>query len=476
MPAEIQHPSVIAAAGAVVAWFLLLLAMIFRTRVPDITPGPPTSDLGPESPAIVDYVTANGRLSDEAASATLLDLAARGILRIEEIGPELSLVRLRAHDPPEVATLPEYERLVYDHVRTLARDRVVATGALAEGARDLGEWWRRFRKAVLGEARAAGLFMPRWSKPQMSLLSTAAFVPTALVWVATSQVTTTERGEDDPRWAYAFGTLIAMGAIIGRLRGNRPTERGRPVIAAWLGVRDHLARNPRLNEQPAAAVTVWGRHLAYAAALGLAGRAVVSLPVSLPADDQRAWSDYGGLWHRVSVRYPRPRTSALIHLLRLRCRPPVQVLFAALAVGVIVFVFPGLLLRFLLPAFGIPETLARLAQLAVALLVAGPPLLRAVIDLATPTTVDGQVVRLRTTNFETFSNEKKGLDHWMALDDGRRHREVTAHGLPGELYDRLAEGDVVRVGVAAKTGWVHSGQVLQPSRYRAERTAPPSPA
>jgi hypothetical protein len=477
MPAELHHPAVIAAAGAVVAWFLLLLAMIFRTRVPDIAPGPRTAELGPESPAVVDYVTAGGRLSDEAASATLLDLAARGVLRIEEVGPELSLVRLRATDPPEVATLRTYERMVYDHVRTLARDDVVATGALAEGARDLGQWWRRFRKAVLGEARAAGLFTPRWSKPQTSLLSAAAFVPAVLVWVAASQVTTAtgDNGEDDPRFAFAFGALIALWAIVGTLRGNRPTERGRQVIAAWLGVRDHLAGNQRLGEVPAAAVTVWGRHLAYAAALGLAGRAVASLPVSVAADAQRAWSDYGGLWHRVAVGYPRPRSSALVHLFRLRCRPPVQVLFAALVVGFVVFVFPGILLRFLLPAFGIPEAVARLAQLGVALLVAGPPLLRAVIDLANTTTIDGQVVRLRTTGFETFSNDKKGLDHWMALDEGHRG-EVTARGLPGELYDRLAEGDVVRVSIAAKTGWIYTGQVLQPSRYRAERSRPAAPA
>jgi hypothetical protein len=475
MSAELRHPAVIAAACAVVAWLVLLLAMTLRTRTPDIDPGPATAELGPESPAVVDYATADGHLSDEAASATLLDLAARGILQIEEIGPELSLVRLRGNDPPEVAALESYERMVYDHVRMLAsRDGVVATGALAEGARNLGGWWRQFRRAVLAEARAQGLFVPRWSKPQTTLLGAAAFLPAALAFIAAAQVTDPD-GDDDPSWAVGGVTLFALLAIIGRLRGNRPTERGRQVVAAWLGVRDHLARNPQFNELPAAAVTVWGRHLAYAAALGLAGRAVASLPVSLPADAQRAWSDYGGLWHRVSVRYPRPRTSALIHLFRLRGRPPVQVAGASIVVGAVVFVFPGLFLRILLPAFGFPDVVARASQLLVVLLVAGPPLLRAAIDLATPASLQGQIVRLRATTFEKFSGDQKGHDHWMAVDDGR-HGEVTAMAVPEELYGRLVEGDVVRLAVAARTGWVQEGQVLQPSRYRVQQGEPPRPA
>ena len=43
----------------------------------------------------MDFLTGGYKLCDEAASATVLDLAARRYVTIEEIGPELSLVRLR---------------------------------------------------------------------------------------------------------------------------------------------------------------------------------------------------------------------------------------------------------------------------------------------------------------------------------------------------------------------------------------------
>ena len=51
-------------------------------------------------------------------------------------------MRLGRGEPP---TLNPYERMVLDHLRRLAtRDGVVATGALAEGTRNIGSWWKSF--------------------------------------------------------------------------------------------------------------------------------------------------------------------------------------------------------------------------------------------------------------------------------------------------------------------------------------------
>jgi hypothetical protein len=79
---------------AVAAWFGLLAVLMLATRTPSIRPGLATGELGPESPALVDLLTGGWTLCDEAASAALLDLAARRVVTIEEVGPELSLVRL----------------------------------------------------------------------------------------------------------------------------------------------------------------------------------------------------------------------------------------------------------------------------------------------------------------------------------------------------------------------------------------------
>ena len=62
--------------------------------------------------------------------------------------------------------------MVYDHLRRLAtQDGVVATGALAEGTRHIGSWWKSFTHAVIEEARARGLAQRRWTR------GTAPFCP-----------------------------------------------------------------------------------------------------------------------------------------------------------------------------------------------------------------------------------------------------------------------------------------------------------
>lgn len=440
----------VAAAAATGLWLLLLLALAAATRNPDVEPGPATAELAGQSPAVVDLVTGDWRLCDEAASATLLDLAARGVVAIEEIGPELSLVRLR-RDPGD---LRPYERLVYDHVRSLAVDGVVATAALAEGSRDLGRWWKSFRKKVIVEAREQGLSRPRWSRAHALLLAVAAAVPAVAIGIAVSL-------DDSPRVRHDGGpgaAIVAFAllmALLSRLNGERGTAAGAEAAAHWLGVREHL-RTGRFAEQPAASVTIWGRHLAYAAALGLAPRAVRSLPVSTPADDNRAWSDYGGMWHVVDVRYP----SRLLW-----GRPPLTTILRGLAAGWFAGFFTWMLLL-VASAFEFwPDGLVLPAALLVGLAVAGLPIAYAVSDLGGPATVEGQIVRLRRFQDGTKGNNHPKWTYWCAIDEGRS-REVRAMCLSAEMWHPLREGDMVRVVAGRRLGWIRNVEVIEDSRMR----------
>ncbi|MGI5486549.1 DUF2207 family protein [Microtetraspora malaysiensis] len=436
----------LAAGAAVALWLLLLAALAIATRNPDVVAAPPTGDLAPHSPAIVDLITGHWKLCDEAPSATLLDLASRGVVRIEEIGPELSLVRLR-RDPGD---LRPYEKLVYDHVMSLAVDGVVATGALAEGSRNLGRWWKSFRKKVIVEARALGLSRPRWSRAQAALLTAAAAVPSLAVAVAV----TVSDDEQKGGLGAAVVTFALLLALMGRLNGERGTPDGARAAGQWLGVREHLAATGRFAEQPAASVTIWGRHLAYAAALGLAPRAVAGLPVSVPADDRRAWSDYGGMWHVVRVRYPRRMLWA---------REPLPMLFYALAAGFFAGFWTWIALL-VASAFGLwPDALVRPAFLAVAAVAAGVPLWYAVVDLIGKAEVEGQVVRLRRFQAGTKGNNDPKYAYWCAIDDGRA-REVKAYGIGERLWSSLSEGERVRARVGRKLGWIDAIEVIEQSR------------
>ncbi|MET8146611.1 hypothetical protein ABZU32_40420 [Sphaerisporangium sp. NPDC005288] len=436
-----------AAAAAVALWLALLAAMAFATRNPGITPEPPTSELGEESPALVDLITGDWRLCDEAASATLLDLAAKGAVQIEEIGPELSLVRLGTPRAP----LAPYEKLVLDHVASLATDGVVATGALAEGARNLGRWWKSFRKKVIAEAREKGLSRPRWSRAQAVLLTAAAAVPAVAVGVAVAA--TADDGHEGGGIGAGFIALAVLSALMDRFNGERGTAQGARVAGHWLGVRAHLSGGG-FADRPAASVTIWGRHLAYAAALGLARRAVTSLPISVPADDKRAWSDFGGMWHVVDVRYPRRI---------LWGRPPWPVVFGGVVAGLAAGFWLWLLGVVAKALTDWPDALVMPVAYLGAAVAAGVPIAFAIADLTTRTEVEGQIVRLRA--FRVGGDEHPKYAYWVALDDGRR-RQVKALGAEEELWRPLAEGDRVRARVGRRLGWIREIEIVERSRHR----------
>ncbi|GII67182.1 hypothetical protein Skr01_72670 [Sphaerisporangium krabiense] len=440
----------VAAAVAAGLWLLLLAALAAATRTPAVVPGPATAELREESPALVGLITGGVRLGDEAVAATLLDLAARGAVQIEEIGPELSLVRLRVPGTP----LRPYEKLVYDHVRSLATDGVVATGALAEGSRNLGRWWKSFRKKVIAEAREKGLSRPRWNRVQAAVLTAAAAVPAGALGVAVSVTTHSSSSDGDGGFAAAVLGFGALVALMGRLNGERGTAEGARVAGYWMGVRAHLAAGEGFAERPAAAVTIWGRHLAYAAALGLAGRAVASLPIGRPADDRRAWSDFGGMWHVVTVTYPRRF---------LWGRPPGPIVFAALAAAFFCGFWTWLLGVVGSAVFDWPGSLNLPVAVLAAGLTAGVPIYRVLADLTTKAEAEGQIVRLR--RFRVGGDDDPKYAYWLALDDGRT-REVKAYGIAEELWRPLAEGDLVRARVGRRTGWVEAVEVLTGSRHR----------
>ncbi|MGX4694651.1 hypothetical protein [Streptomyces sp. JNUCC 63] len=130
-------------------------------------------------------------------------------------------------------------------------DGVVATGALAEGSRDLGRWWKSSRKKVVVEAGAQGLLQPRWSRAQAAMPTTTAAVPALVLAVAATV--------DDGKHSAGPGAGIVSCALLlmlmGGLNGERAARRGAGVAGRWLGGREHLAVSGRFGRQPAASAS-----------------------------------------------------------------------------------------------------------------------------------------------------------------------------------------------------------------------------
>ncbi len=453
------------AAVAVALWFLLVLVAILMTRARDLDPGSTTSDLGQEPPAVVNLLVSGWRVTPDAVPATLLDLAARDYVDLDQLGPANTVCHLRQTD---TSGLEPYERLVLDHVRGLAIDGVVPAAALSTGSASASaRWWRGFEREVTKDARARGLSRDRWSGWVGRFFGAAALVPAVLIGLAVWRTGGTE--DSDPVGA-GLGALVVSWALLmaafRRTRAERETPKGAEVARNWLGVRNYLAANEAFPDLPPASVAIWDRYLAYGAAMGVARAAVRSLPMGAE-DDRWAWSSFGERWRKVEVDYPEVAILWGRH-------PLVALLFGVLGA---------------VPAYGVARALlairgagtgeawswlnlvlSLLALVAIALMLfslfqAG----RAAVDLGSRRSFRGLVLRMR--KIETSSNRGGSVRYTVAVDDGKATK-VKAWVVSTEVWWNVSQGDLVDVTVGPRLGYVFEmrrvDQTQMPSEPAAE--------
>jgi Predicted membrane protein (DUF2207) C-terminal domain len=295
-------------------------------------------------------------------------------------------------------------------------------------------------------------------------MSTAA-VPALAAGLALALHPISDSGDDDPIGGFVAGFVVVFlvaSWLVHKVNEERGTAEGAGAAARWMGVRTHMAA-ARFGDKPAAAVTIWGRPLAYAAALGIADRAVASLPISTEAHDSKAWSDFGGMWHPVQVRY---RGKGLWGRMVWGRKPSTAVghglLFALMTAS------PVLVLSILATAYiGVPADPVSFSVL-VALLLGSIPVILGIADMRAATTVTGQVVRARRF-VQSRNDNSTTYRYWIAIDDGRS-RTAHAYGIDAARWADLAEGDLVEARVGRWLGWMHDIKILRPSRHRARHT------
>ena len=404
----------LAAIAASALWLVAAAAVLISRTPPQPPVGPRTLDLGPEPPAVANFLVHGFRVTDDAVPATLIDLAARNVVDIEQRGPGTFYVRLR---PRGDMPLTAYEQRVLEHLDRVALDGVVPAAALTTGPQHESARWRRgFVSAVVSDAQSRGLSREAVAGAVFTGLTGAAAIPALLAWAA---------------WEAGAGAAVFAGglALLGWIRKRHPqreTAAGLEAASRWLGVRAELAENPVFATHSPLQVELWDRLLAYGAALGIASGASRPLPMGVESDTE-AWSAYGGTWRRLRISYPRrwpPGWGA---------DPTV-----ALLVGLAVAVGAGLILYVSGPSFldagvfgAVPFAAACIAVVLGAALV-----VMAAADWRTAMEATGQIIRLRT-----FGDDKK-LRHYVAVDDGVSDT-IRAWKVSSAHYEGLEQGDVV---------------------------------
>jgi len=438
----------VAAAAAAVLWLVGTAGVAVARRPPAVDAAPATMDLGPEPPAIAGLLCGEYQVPAETAPAVLLDLAARGVVELDEVRPGDVVCRVEPADA--VSPLSMAEEQVLDALRERAIDGVVPAAALTTGTDAASaRWHRTLARNVVGDAQERGLTVDRWPKTLAGAVGAGVVPIGGLLYLAGELGGDADQhlGVAAPAAAIAIGTIVILAALttrLGRSLAQRPTAPGRVAESRWLGVREHLRENPRIGELPPASVRLYGRHLAYAAAFGLADHAVAALPFG-EEDDHLAWSPAGHRWRRVRVRYPRVRPPAW-------GRHPA----AAIAMGLAAVALPA----YALVRLSALDDLGLAAAGAVALL--GIPMLwgllvlwRAGPDLFRDRTVVGIALRCRQRQRGTSSRDRPKYWYYVAVDDGARDR-IAAYRVREPLYAAVAQGETVTATVTPNLGYVRT--------------------
>lgn len=444
-------------------WYAALIGVIL-IRWPRTPPaGAAVNDLGAESPAVVDLLTNDFQVTREAIPATMLDLAARSVIAIEDVGIGRYICRIERSD---VALTPYEERLM-QHLRGIARDGIVPAEAMTTGTRQEAlKWWGKFKKEVVAEAQQQGLCKDLFSKLMGGIFFAAGVIIFVIYEAAIGFRDSDEVARStllDVVTLFGFGMAFALIGVMAA-RWQQDTDLGKRSASRWLGVRKSLATTATFPELPPSAVVVWERHLGYGAALGLTPRAVEALPFGREPD-RRAWTHYGGGWRQVKVRYPRFKPGYGRH--------PAW----TLAFGVLWCFLAANLLRLLTPFgpiddgdFLSPSAVTVLSVLRVAVtLIAGiglvwwlAAMVLATADLFTTREIVGEVLRTRKkwSLPRPYVRENRANNaNFVAVFDGRGDT-VGAWRVNQDTYLRFNQRQIVRVRITPLVGYVREVTVL----------------
>jgi Predicted membrane protein (DUF2207) len=404
------------------AWVILIALTALCTRAWRPALGRPSLTPRNEPPAVVSLLAS--RLKRDGYPATLLDLAARGWIRLDEAEPSRVMCRPAAGRPDDPGLTP-YERRALGHLEL----RAAGMGAVPGTALDTGfepgedEFRKLFCDEVRADARDRGLLRSRIGRGTLALLELAG--AGCLVLAGTATVRHHATGDIV---LVTFTYLVLLQAPWALYRRTRLTRMGRAALVEWLGFRVALIGSRTGRTGATAMLAVAGdRRIAYAAALGAAPDAVAAFSSS--ADRDHAWSSFGGSWHRVLLGSPAskhvPGKLELVLITAYGCMYGGIVLVVLNTSGPLwaagIALIPGS--SWWLPAIWVYGSAARASRL--------PRFAE----------FDGQVLKRWIQ-----SDGENGIDHCIAIDDGVSQR-AWALIVGSRTYADAKAGTLVHVQV-----------------------------
>ncbi len=243
----------------------------------------PPSDL---HPALVGYLWTMGTVEDTAISASLMNLADRGVLRMEPtvvkkpglFGAKDENTFLLTLDTSKWATLdPLDQNLLSFLFTTIAGDDTLTISEMQEKAKSRAQEFqdgiKAFKVAVVEEADRQGLIeeggqIARGFAWIMAVLAIAAAIGSSVM--------------AESAWIAVGMTPVAVVLIVLSVKMTRRSHAAAELYAKYAALRNYLRDFSRLQEAPPASVVLWNQFLVLAVIFGIAEQVIARLKVSVP--------------------------------------------------------------------------------------------------------------------------------------------------------------------------------------------------
>ena len=252
-------------------WILYARYVVRRSRqrrnaavdVPRELAEPP----GRDDPAVVGVVVGEGRPSGRAVAATVLGLADRGVIEIQEAGD-----KVRIDLPPDAAGATTTDKIVLGALRARADEKGDVVGPPI-WPHEI-DWWRDYAHDARARAMALGLVESRI--PFVGLMLVSIFTATGLAilffWYIAS---------------FIGFILLANGLphLIARASGYRLSPAGVTARARWIAFGRHIHAHRSLRDVGPAGVAMWGPNLVYGVLVGEGDKAARILAPDVGRDE-----------------------------------------------------------------------------------------------------------------------------------------------------------------------------------------------
>lgn len=240
-----------------------------------------------DPPAVAAALVSWGTVDADAFSATIIDLARRGWIRISEETEERALLPdrvdhrfTRVEPPPDQALLPFERRLLtwfFGRTRS-SISRTELTEMSADDPRGAQRFWQGFRTEVKAELTARRYLAtgrgPAFALHALIVVVLGGFAVLAL-W--------------NQAW-WAGGIAVAAAVVLAPLgilhRARTPA--GARRFHEWTGLERYLRDFSRLDEAVSGDLVLWERYLVAAVALGVADDLLDGLRTRFPEIDDPA--------------------------------------------------------------------------------------------------------------------------------------------------------------------------------------------